>query len=246
MKKMLCLMLVLGSSVCASAQALRVVTEDLPPYQIVVNGKLVAGSSYLVAKEMLERAELDSRIEVLPWARAYAIASTEPNVVIFSMTRSQERDPYFHWLLKLDSLTYNFYSLSSRPEAQVNSLTEVLNYTVATVRDSFEAKALVKMGFIEGKNLILTVTYKEAWLLVQMGRANFTYAYYVAQDDIFKVPKGKQPLFFKGYNVGQSFDLYLAANINTDQEILDKLKTSLLAMQQDGTMTALLSRSLDF
>jgi polar amino acid transport system substrate-binding protein len=240
MKNVLYLLLVVCSSFCMSAQSLRVVTEDLPPYQIVVNGRLVAGSSYLLVKEMLARAEMDSRIELLPWARAYAIASSEPNVVIFSMTRTQEREPNFHWLLKLDSLTYNFYSLNSRPEIQINSLTEALNHTVATVRDSFEAKALTKMGFVEGENLILTVTYKEAWQLVQLGRANLTYAYFLPQDAIFNIPGKKQPLFFKGFNPGQNFDLYLAANINIDQDILEKLNTSIRTMQQDGTIENLI------
>lgn len=241
MKNVLYLFLVVCSGFCMSGQSLRVVTEDLPPYQIVVNGRLVAGSSYLLVKEMLARAEMDSRIELLPWARAYAIASSEPNVVIFSMTRTQERETNFHWLLKLDSLTYNFYSQSSRPEIQINSLTDALKHTVATVRDSFEARALTKMGFIEGKNLILTVTYKEAWQLVQLGRANLTYAYFLPQDAIFNIPEIRQPLFFKGYNPGQNFELYLAANINTDQDILKRLNASIQTMKQDGTIENLMS-----
>ncbi|MFT4941868.1 MAG: polar amino acid transport system substrate-binding protein [Paraglaciecola sp.] len=174
MKKVICLILVVGSCFCTSAQTLRVVTEDLPPYQIVVKGKLVGGSAFLLVKEMLERAQLESRIELLPWARAYAIASADANVVIFSMTKTLERESYFHWLLKLDHLNYSFFSLTSRPEVRVNNLTEALSHTVSAVRNSFEARTLMKMGFREGINLILTVTYKETWQMVQLGRVDLT------------------------------------------------------------------------
>lgn len=242
MKKLLLLIIAIAFAFNCAAHPLRVVTEDLPPYQIVVNGKLVAGSSFLLVDELLKRADINASIEVLPWARAYAIASSEQNVLIFSMARTASRETNFNWLIKLDSLTYNFYSLATRPELQIQSLSDVLQHSVATVRNSFEANALLKMGFVEGENLILTVSYIEAWQMVLLERADFTYANYIMKEATYETKTGKSVSYFRGYNPGQSSDLYLATNINIDAEVLHKLQTSLQSMQQDGTVEKLLPR----
>ena len=233
MKKLLLLIFTTLSFFSCMAETLRVVTEDLSPYQIVVDGQLVGGRSYLVVKEMLKRADLQPRIEVLPWARAYSIAASEPNVLIFTMVRTAQRDPHFHWLAKLARGNYGFYSLTSRTDLPVDSLPALLKHTVASVRNSFEASSLVNMGFVEGKNLILTVNYNEAWQMVLLGRADFTY-------DSDTTKTSAPELFSKGYSSEQTSDSYLAANINTDAKILRRLEASLQSMRQDGTMARLL------
>jgi polar amino acid transport system substrate-binding protein len=241
-KNSLLLLIVITSVFNCAAQTLRVVTEDLAPYQIVVNDEVVGGRSFLLVEELLKRAGIDSPVEVLPWARAFAIASSEPNVMIFSMARTANREANFNWLLRLDRHTYNFYSLATRPELQIQSLSEALQYTVATVRNSSEASSLLEMGFVEDENLILTLSYKEARQMVILKRADFTYANFLIQDAIYDNQASEPVLFFKGYNPGQSSDLYLATSLNTDADILFKLETSLQSMQQDGALAKLLPR----
>lgn len=57
MKKIL-FILTTFSSWFILADDIRVVTEHLPPYQIAENGRLVDGSSYLIMKEVLKRANI--------------------------------------------------------------------------------------------------------------------------------------------------------------------------------------------
>lgn len=224
----------------SAKETLRVVTEDLPPYQIVVDGKLIDGRSYQIVKELLRRSEYKPRIEVLPWARAYSIASTQDNVLIFSMVRSKTRETHFHWLQLVDSMAYHFYALSARSELKINTIDETLNYTVATVRNSFEANSLLNMGFVEGKNLFLTLSYKAAWQMVLLERADFTYASHLIDEPLFNPQIGKPDLFVKSFSPGQKLDLYIAASLGTKEPILEKLKVTLLSMQQDGSMENLL------
>jgi len=56
--KILLIILFVYSNVTFSANTIRVVTEELPPYQIVDNGKLVSGTAFLLAEEMLKRADI--------------------------------------------------------------------------------------------------------------------------------------------------------------------------------------------
>lgn len=242
LKKALFLILTIALAFNCPAQTLRVVTEEAAPYQIVINGKVVAGPSFLLVDELLRRADIHSPMEVLPWARAYAIALSEPNVLIFSMARTAPRKANFNWLIKLDSITFHFFSLATRPDLQIQSISEALQYSVATVRNSAEAQSLLDMGFVEGENLILTHSYKKAWKMVLLKRADFTYADIFIQDATYDTQGGVSALFSKGYNPGRGSDLYLATSINTDTEILHKLQTSLQSMQQDGTVKKLLSQ----
>ena len=230
------LILLLSLSPVLAANELRVVTEEYPPYQTVVDGRLVSGTSFNLVKELLRRADFNSRIELLPWARAYAVATAQANVVIFSIARSAEREAYFHWLYKLEGLSYHFYALAARKDLQTSNLTDISRSTVVAVRNSFEAASLMELGFIENKNLILTLNYKDAWQMLMLGRADFTYANQLIEGVIEGTPDDNSPLFTKSFNIGETSDLYVAASINTDKAILKKLQASLSAMQHDGTI----------
>jgi polar amino acid transport system substrate-binding protein len=228
------------SNVTFSSNAIRVVTEEFPPYQVLDNDKLVSGTAFFLVEEMLKRANIKTQVEVLPWARAYAIASTEPNVVIFSLARNETRENKFKWLYQIDSLNYHFYTLSSRPDLQQVNLADALGYVAVTVRNSYEAQALTSMGYVEGENLILTCDYQDAWQMLALGRADFTYATQLFQDAFVELPSNNPPLFVKAFHRNESSALYIAASVNTDVSTLLKLRLSLKSMHEDGTAEKLL------
>jgi polar amino acid transport system substrate-binding protein len=235
--KTACLLILLFCFAQALAKTnLRVVTEEFPPYQTVINGELVSGTSFLLVQEMLKRAKLETRMELLPWARAYTIATTEPNVIIFSIARNAERESHFHWLYNLENLNYYFYALTTRKDLQIKKLSEIAKHTIVAVRDSFEANALLNMGFVENQNLMLTRNYRAAWQMVMLGRAEFTYANQLIEDEIFESADGEPALFSKTFSIGQNSELYVAASANTDDVILKRLKLSLLSMKKDGSI----------
>ncbi|MEP3248402.1 MAG: ABC transporter substrate-binding protein [Sneathiella sp.] len=89
---------------CSPARAeMRVLTTDEPPTNYKQQGK-ITGISVDIVRAMLTQMEQPDRIEMLPWARAYEIAVTKPNIVIFTAGRSQERiDHGFHFIGPLTS-----------------------------------------------------------------------------------------------------------------------------------------------
>jgi len=178
---------------------------------------------------------------VLPWARAYRIAMTEPNVIIFSMTKNKERNKHFYWLLKLQSLTYRFYSLANRKDLKNNHLSAALNHTVAAVRDSYAATTLKKLGFITGKNLILTLNYKDAWQMLRLGRVDYTFANEQVLADTLTSLNIPAKLFIQSVDYVQHGDIYIALSATTSDKVLKKLIRSLQSMQYDGTLRRLSS-----
>ena len=74
-----------------AAAPLTVVTEEFPPYSYAQGGKLT-GYSVEVVRAALGGAGLDYSMTIYPWARAYQIGRAQPNVLIFSIVRTPERE----------------------------------------------------------------------------------------------------------------------------------------------------------
>jgi polar amino acid transport system substrate-binding protein len=217
------------------AAPIRVVTEHLPPYQIAEDNQLIGGVSYLIVNEVLKRAGVDVNHEVMPWARAYRIARSGKNTIIYSITRSAEREPYFHWIGQLHKLEYRFYSARSAQNITLQSPEDALNYTVVSVRNSFEANSLESQGFEEGRNLILMVDYESAWQMLLKGRAQLTYAngpvkdYYQQHASEFEART----------DVVESYGLYLAVSLATDKTTVQRLIAAFESVRQDPAFSEL-------
>jgi polar amino acid transport system substrate-binding protein len=218
-----------------NADNIRVVTEHLPPYQVAENGQVVGGSSYLIMKEVLKRANIQATSEVMPWARAYKIGLSRSDTIIYSITRSLERESLFKWIGQLHQMEYSFFSTKANQSVIIKTTRDALNYTVVSVRDSFEANSLQRLGFELGVNLILVVDYTTAWKMLEMQRADLFYG----NAPIFVGANVDESLFKKHGNVVEIFDLYVAANINTDEKAVDALSAALQSVKIDPSFKEL-------
>ena len=104
------ILLVLLLSVAASpAHELTIISEENPPFNYFKDG-VFTGSSSEVVREIMRRLDLPAQIQVLTWARAYQLALTQPNVVLFSTARTQKRENLFHWVGPLYKVRFGFYA----------------------------------------------------------------------------------------------------------------------------------------
>lgn len=234
----LCIVSVLYSAYSSAdtlAPSLHIVTENLPPYQIVKHQELVGGTSYLIMKEMIKRTGFITQFEVLPWARAYHTALNDSNVIIFSMTRSAEREQSFKWIGRLRELKYSFYSVKTNQSLLFSNAAEAKRYTVVVVRNSFEAESLIKQGFVVGKNLIFATDYSHAWQMLAKGRADLTYANAYIADNVSEHFSFSPNTFIKQPFEVEVLELYVAASLKTSDDIVTKLKEALEGIKSDGT-----------
>lgn len=113
-------------------QEIKLITEDLPPLNYLDKGEL-KGPSIQIIKEIQKKLNLDIDIKVLPWARAYRIASVNPNIGLFSTTKTKERDKIFKWVGPLAEKKFVFF-------AKKNS-----NITIKNIED---AKTIGRIGVV--------------------------------------------------------------------------------------------------
>lgn len=81
----------------AHAADLQAYTEDWPPYNFEENGT-VRGISTDVLRAACGLAKLTCSVELVPWARAYKTAQTQPGTLAFTTARKPSREQEFAWV----------------------------------------------------------------------------------------------------------------------------------------------------
>jgi polar amino acid transport system substrate-binding protein len=215
----------LGVCLSADACGLRVLTEDLPPYQIVTGHKVVAGSAYLQVEAILQAAGVNCRTEVIPWARAYEVARSQPNTLIYSLARLPARENMFVWLAPLVNADYRYYSADRSVIEQIQQGTAPNEFTAVAVAGSMMDSTLQQFGFVPDQNLILVKDINAQWKILQMNRAQLTLAFepdFRALADL----KVRHTQFYASRQVVWQIQLYLAAHPQTDPQLLQQLRNS--------------------
>jgi polar amino acid transport system substrate-binding protein len=101
--------LLLAAPSWAKEPALRLYTEEYPPYNYTLKGR-PAGLSVEVVLEIQRRLKTEVPIEVVPWARGYRAAQNEPWVGLFVTARTAERESLFQWVGPISATRAHLYA----------------------------------------------------------------------------------------------------------------------------------------
>jgi polar amino acid transport system substrate-binding protein len=228
---------------CFGAQAsetkykFTIVTEDVPPMQIVQDEKVVSGISFEIVSAIFKQANLSPDFHVLPWARAYRQALNEPNTFIISLVRNAEREDNFIWLSKLFTLKSNIMTLKSRKDLSLSDTSNLLNYSISVTRGDYGDLYLKSIGLKENENLYLTVKHEHKWKMLFNGRVDAVFSNdLTAKTEI--ISSGLAPeLVHSIYNIEDvPSDLYLAANKQTDPQLIELLNKSYNEIKRSGEL----------
>lgn len=154
----------------------QIMTETWPPFQIEENGE-IKGVVVDLLVLMLERVgSFQNRddIRIYPWARAYSNAQKQENTILFSTTRTGEREKMFKWV---GPIFQNTTVLIARKERniKIGKAADLKKYRFATVIDDVGEQYLQRYGIPLAKMsrnsdrvaTIRMLTLKRADLIVQ-------------------------------------------------------------------------------
>lgn len=105
-----CLLIFLAMSGLASTDELKIWTVGEPPGNFVDEKGEITGLSVDYVREIQRRVGNKSDIRMLPWQRIYLTALNKPNIVLFSMARTPEREDKFHWIALVMRKPWAFYA----------------------------------------------------------------------------------------------------------------------------------------
>lgn len=146
--KILCLLIF--SSTAATAETIpkfKIMTEDWVPYQFV-EGSELRGISVDLMVELLKRVGSTQNrgdIQLLPWARAYRNLNKIENTILFSMTRTSERESLFRWVGPIFQNT-TFLIAAKKRHIKISSLEDLQKYVFGTIRDDASEMFLIRSG----------------------------------------------------------------------------------------------------
>lgn len=235
MRRWLALLMLLAAP-ALHAQTVQAVTED-SAYSYLAQGR-VAGPATEVVRAALARAGFEeARIDLYPWARAYEMALSQPNVLIFLIARTPEREHRFKWVAELMKMQYHLYKRASRTDIQVASLEAARRYSIGVIRDDVRQQYLKRKGF---EHLVESAGNDENFRQLLAGRV-----------DLVALAQSDATLLCAKYHVDCStvtrvltldeltVGLYMAFSKATDDPVAARLGRAYQALKAEGALAPL-------
>ncbi|MCX8996579.1 transporter substrate-binding domain-containing protein [Rhizobiaceae bacterium BDR2-2] len=129
----------------ARADILVLATEPYPPF-VMVEGDNVSGRGIRMVDLVMKETGQDYRIEVMPWARAIALARNDSAYCAFAAARTPDRERLFKWVEPL-LITRNYLVAASETGVRPKTLEEAKRYVVGTHRHDFTEALLKRLEF---------------------------------------------------------------------------------------------------
>ena len=127
---------------------MRIVTNEEPPTNYYSEEGKFIGTTVDIVEEIKRYLNLNVKIEVMSWARAYDIAKKDSNVIIFTAARTQERiDHGFHFIGPV--ITRKHLLWSKKGSAfNINSIEDIKdqNLRVGAMRGDWREKYFIDLG----------------------------------------------------------------------------------------------------
>jgi polar amino acid transport system substrate-binding protein len=134
-------------NVPSHAQTIKVVTEYLAPYQVKNKDGSLGGYGTEVVNRLFELTNKTPNIHILPWARAYRIALSEPNVLVYSMARTHAREHLFSWVGTLKTQRFYMWGLPHKFPHSLTSIEQAKQYRISVSKDYDSAHYLKEKNF---------------------------------------------------------------------------------------------------
>lgn len=225
----------------ARAEPLVLLTENLPPFNMSVAGTNyarddgVTGISSDILRAVCERAQVQcQQILRFPWQRVYQQTLDDAGYGLFSTARTAEREGLFKWVGPIASNEWVLFSKGDS-SIQLNSLDDARRYRIGGYKGDAKTQFLLDRGLevqtalrdsenvkkLERGQIDLWVTSNQA------GR-------FVARQEGLENLRVVQNL--------HTADLYLAFNLQTPDELVQKLQSALDSLRAEGALRTIEAR----
>ncbi|NNG02076.1 MAG: transporter substrate-binding domain-containing protein [Desulfobacteraceae bacterium] len=236
----LALSLIATVAFAASPNDFTYMTEQYPPFNFDDNGQ-IKGIGQDIMVEMMKKLGVSQPVKMMPWANAYQQTLNKPNTCLFSMTRTEERDPLFKWVGPLSSTTVALTAMKSK-NIKITSLADVNNYKVGVVRADIGEQLLLNGG-VNAENLDATAKTLINIKKLQAGRIDMiSYEENVTKWEIKN--NGFNPDEFETVYILKEGELFYAFHKSTPDEIVRQFQKALDDLKADGTYQKILDQYL--
>lgn len=233
------LLLLILLSVVQPASALSIFTEEWPPITFQHNG-VADGMAVEVVREIQTRIHDNTAIEVVPWARGYRELESTPNVLLFTVGRSDAREKL---MTLLGPVAVSQTVLLSRKGEAGNLLalgSGLYSRPVGAYRGSIFADAAASAGFVE---VDLAPTPQVSAQKLLGGRYDlWVEGGFVVASVLKSIHQPSDAV--EVVRVLESLELYLAFSRGTSSRTIKRWYEGLAAMKKDGSFRRIYNKWL--
>jgi polar amino acid transport system substrate-binding protein len=229
--KVLTIMLSLAAAPVAAAEAVHFTTEDYPPYNFR-QGSAIKGAGYEQVLLMMKQVGIPYSIDMMPWARAIALAETTPMHCVFTTAHIPERNGRFKWVEPL-AIGRNLMIGHKGGGVDAKNVEEAKAYTVGTQRDDYTETLLKQQGFPKidlASDIKLNLKKLESRRIDLMPLDE---QHYIALE------KAGEPIEVKFIFTEQTFSIACHPDFPEDLQL--RMQTALDALIADGTQAKILA-----
>lgn len=201
-------------------------TEDWEPFHYIGENNKVEGYVIdlvdMILKD-IDNSQTKDDIELLPWARGYKLAQIKKNTIIFSTTRTKEREKLFKWVGPIFNNRMLLVAKKSN-NIKLSSDEEIKQYKVGTVKDDVGNILLGNRG-ITPEYIHQSGTSQESVRLLNKNRVDLIATTWISFVNICKVLEIDYNQFEKVYTISD-LSLYFAFNNDTEDWVVQKFENS--------------------
>jgi len=224
---------------------LHIVTTEFPPYSYSVHLQLTGLATEVVNATLAKSGVQAKTCEIMPWARAYKLAQTQANTLIYSIARTPDREDRFIWIGAIAPYQIKLYKLRAREDIQLRTLEDAKAYMVGGELADVKQAYLKKQGFIEGENLRLVADDELNLRMLFAGRIDLLpfneFSLPLVADQLGLDASALEPALDMPEI---SYDLYMALSKTSSNALATRLQKSLQTLEQAGTLNAIQGKYL--
>jgi len=127
------------------AATLDAYTEELPPYNFTDESGAPAGIAVDLLRAVCAEAALTCNIRIVPWARAYRDALTKPDCLVFSTTRTPERESSLLWVGPIARRTVWLYARADS-QLTVKGPQDLRGLRIGAINQDWIADSMKRLG----------------------------------------------------------------------------------------------------
>lgn len=209
---------------------LQLMSEEYPPVTFMKGGK-PAGFVTDMVREIAWRTGSPDNIRVTFWKNAYNMAILHPNVVLFSVERTPEREKLFHWVGPVGKNSAILFAKKGSG-IRIDTLEEARKIkAIATTTDWFSEQYLKREGFT---NLVSSKDPADNIRQLMAGKVQLSVFTDLTAPEIVKNAGYSMDDLEPVYTLSQTY-FYIAISKDTSPEVVEQWRRALKKIKEDGT-----------
>lgn len=216
-------------------------SEHFPPYNFEQDGA-AKGINAEIVMRLCELAKIHCDIRFYPWLRAVEYAQKDPHGGLFSIVKTQKRQPLFQWVGPLASSHSFFYKLKKRPDIQIHTLADAKQFGVAVANGDIYQELLLEQGFERGKNLLDFPTKSAPMEMFLKGKVDLVIGSEIVMPAWLAPHKATMADVEQVLELNDLGNNYLALNLQVSPQVQQRLQQALEQLKSSGEFAQIVDR----